>query len=190
MVSKTKFLIVSLLVLTAGVFASTPALASDNCTETGRRGSGDCQGLEKGPGIIGKVISINGNSLTVNGVSLSGDKTTAVTYTVDASKATFKKNKVASTLAGIVVGDIIKVQGAVSGTSITATFICNGPKGDSNGRKLGEREGRFSSVATSSGVDQIGPVNMGNNTNMKNIKGNRFGFFEQVGGFFKGIFRF
>jgi hypothetical protein len=95
------------------------------------------------------------------------DETTVVTYTVDASKATFKKNKVASTLVGIVVGDTIKVQGAVSGTNITATFICDGPKGNLNGKKLGERGNRFGS--TTSPIQGTGqPVIAGNVTAINN----------------------
>lgn len=67
------------------------------------------------PVIAGKVTAISGNSITVANKN--------VTYTVDATNATINKNGAASTLSGVVVGDNVIVQGAVSGTNITASSI-------------------------------------------------------------------
>jgi len=73
------------------------------------------------PGIHGTVTAVNGDTLTVQTAARTKGTTTkpAVTYTVNASAATVTKNKVASTISAITVGDI-------SGTTVTATKIHDG----------------------------------------------------------------
>ena len=69
------------------------------------------------PVIGGNVTAVSGNTLTV---------TTAkggVIYTVNAAGATIEKGGIASSIANIAVGDNVIVQGAVSGTSVTASSI-------------------------------------------------------------------
>jgi Domain of unknown function (DUF5666) len=65
----------------------------------------------------GTIASVNGSTLTVTG-------TDGTTYTVDASNATLvKKGSTANAISAINVGDTVRIQGAVNGTSITATAI-------------------------------------------------------------------
>src|SRR5882672_6216573 len=57
--------------------------------------------LQRGPGVVGKVSAVNGNTITV----MDSKKNT--TYTVDASTATVNKNGAVSMVSSIVVGDMI-----------------------------------------------------------------------------------
>jgi hypothetical protein len=96
-------------------------------------------------GIAGTVSAVNGTTLSVasvvrsrglgepngndgnngNGNSL-GLATSSVTYSVDASNATVRKNNATTTVSSIGVGDMVYVRGSVSGTSVTATTILDG----------------------------------------------------------------
>ena len=78
------------------------------------------------PAVIGTVSAISGNTITVNGRQGFGASATTVTYTVDVTNAKVIKNNATSTVAGIVAGDTVAVQGTVSGTNITATNIRDG----------------------------------------------------------------
>ncbi len=100
----------------------------------------------KKPNIMGTVSAISGTTITViskNPVKKIISTTTtetSITYTVDASNATVEKNGVASLVSNIAVGDIISIEGTVSGTSIIATKIRDGvvlPKKDTNGNTKG-----------------------------------------------------
>lgn len=107
-------------VLAGSVFAQS-APGNDNAPQ-GLHGGwlrGARAGGEK-PGVFGKVVSVSGNTITVT------DSRTNVSYSVDASNAAVTKNGSASTLSAISVGDIVSVQGAVSGASVTATSIRDG----------------------------------------------------------------
>ena len=78
----------------------------------------------RGPGVVGTISAISGNTLTVAGKN-------GTTYTVDASGArvmTFARGQkpAASTLASLKVGDTVGVRGTVSGTSVTATSVVDG----------------------------------------------------------------
>ena len=89
----------------------------------GQFGGGRGTGM-MGKGISGTVSAINGSTLTVNRI---GSSTASVSYTVDASKATIQKGTNGSaTVADIIVGERVVVQGTVSGTSILATRIFGG----------------------------------------------------------------
>jgi hypothetical protein len=77
------------------------------------------------PGVFGTVASISGGTLTVNSKGF-GPNATATTYTVDATNATVTKANAASTLSAVAVGDMVGVQGTVSGTNVTATAIHDG----------------------------------------------------------------
>jgi hypothetical protein len=82
-------------------------------------------GPGRNPGVFGTVASINGTTLIVTSkVGPQGGSQT--NYTVDASKATVTKNGASSSVSNIAVGDTVAVQGALSGTSITATSIRDG----------------------------------------------------------------
>ena len=99
------------------------------------------------PAVIGTVTAVSGNTITVSGRAgfggfMRGPKpatgtapTTSptppalTTFTVDATNATVTKANAASTVANIAVGDMVAVQGTVSGTSVTATTIRDGQFG-------------------------------------------------------------
>ena len=74
----------------------------------------------------GVVVSISGTTIIVGEESNEG----GASYTVDASKATFSgKDGATATLSSIKVGDKIFVEGAVSGTTVSATSISLGHGG-------------------------------------------------------------
>ena len=82
------------------------------------------------PAIVGKVSTINGNTISVVGRQNQGmgrpavaPNTTTVTYTVDATNAVVRKNNATSTVSSIAVGDMVMVQGSVNGTNVVATMI-------------------------------------------------------------------
>lgn len=81
------------------------------------------------PGVFGKVTAINGTSITLSGRQGFGSTTPSVTYTVDASNATVKKDGATSTVSAIAVGDTIAVQGTVTGSNVAAVSIFDGVMG-------------------------------------------------------------
>lgn len=101
--------------------------------------------------ISGTVSAVNGNTITVTSMVRRGfdlkekekenSPTTTttptptptvtptpvtVTYTVDATNAKVFKNNVAGTVASILVGDTVMVQGALTGSNVVATVIRDG----------------------------------------------------------------
>lgn len=68
------------------------------------------------PIIAGTVSSIQGTTLSVSTKA-------GITYSVDAASTTVMKSGVISTLSTIASGDAVVVQGAVTGTSVTASSI-------------------------------------------------------------------
>src|SRR5262249_13869277 len=82
------------------------------------------------PAAAGDVTAVNGNTLTVT------DKKTGTSFSVDVSNATITKvtpgsngtapTKATITASGVAVGDMVMVQGTVSGTTITATEVTDG----------------------------------------------------------------
>lgn len=105
-----------------------PAASADGATASRTRPQGQ-------PGVFGTVSAINGTTLTITSKAMpqkdaknSGDSGAAaeVTYTIDASKATFSNNGESSTISNIAVGDSVMVQGTISGTSVAAASINKG----------------------------------------------------------------
>lgn len=90
----------------------------------GKGGIGRPSGMK--PGVFGTVASVSGTSLTVTGKQGFGSSTTSVTYTVDASNSVVKKDNATSSVSSIATGDTVMIQGAVSGTNVTATLIRDG----------------------------------------------------------------
>ncbi len=82
--------------------------------------------MGRGPGVFGTVASVSGTTLTVTSKAGPNGTPAAGTYTVDASGATVMKNGAASTVSSISAGDMVLVQGTVSGTSVTAKIIRDG----------------------------------------------------------------
>lgn len=83
----------------------------------------------RNPELVGKVTVINGTTLTVEGNTPrekrdNGNGTQL--YTVDASAAQVFKGATTTTLAQIVAGDTIVVQGTLEGTTIKAKMIRTG----------------------------------------------------------------
>ena len=108
------------------------------------------------PVVGGSVTAISGASLTVTNAS-------NVTYTIDTTSATIVKNGTTSTIASVAVGDGVVVQGAVNGTSITASSVID--------------HGARGTQASSTGPG--GP------------RGGSFGgIFSAIGGFFQHLFGF
>jgi len=81
-------------------------------------------GTRKGPGsrgAMGTVSAVSGNTITLTGKN-------GATYTVNAGSAAVKA-VTDSSVGNIKVGDTLMVNGAVSGTTITATNIVDGMLG-------------------------------------------------------------
>ena len=92
------------------------------------RGVGTVNGQNDmmGRGVFGVVASVSGTTITLNALQRVGSTTATTTFTVDASKATVRKNNATSTVSAILVGDKIVVQGTVTGTSVVAKAIFDG----------------------------------------------------------------
>lgn len=164
-----------------GAMVAMPAFA--DTTSSTQNGNGQVNGRgggwgDKGPRqegtmnrpvIVGEVSAINGTTLTVLGFSMekptsSTDSTATrmaratTTYSVYAGSATVMKNRATSTLASVVTGDKISVEGTLSGTTVTATVIHDGvfmgrpgDMGNRGGNQNGER-GRMGSTTPATPV--------------------------------------
>jgi hypothetical protein len=130
---------ISLLAVATMILASvvaSPAFASMNTGHMGGMGGGWGRGNMMGSmGVIGTVDTVSGNTITVTTKARPNkDNTTISTstmYTIDATSATVTKNGTASTVSNIATGDMIMVQGTITGTNIVAKTIHDGlpPKG-------------------------------------------------------------
>jgi hypothetical protein len=94
----------------------------------GQDGLNRGQGMMK-PGVSGTVTAVNGNIITINGRQSFGSTTPTVSYTVNATNATVRKGNATSTVSSIAIGDVIAVQGTVTGTNVAATTIFDGVTG-------------------------------------------------------------
>ncbi len=115
------------------------------------------------PGVFGTVSAVNGTTLIVTATvwprmasSTNSGNSGVTTYSVDASNAEIYKGSPTSTVSvsDIAIGDVVIVQGTVSGTNVTATVIRDGVMGIfMGGRRPGGTGGGFghgSSTASSS----------------------------------------
>ncbi len=125
------------LALVASIATVIPTFAETSPVQ-GARGNGFMNGkagmANRGQGmmrqgIFGTVTAISGNTITVNSKKGFATTSTAVIYTVDASKATIRKGNATSTISSIAAGDIIFVQGPITGTNVAATSILDGIRG-------------------------------------------------------------
>jgi hypothetical protein len=92
------------------------------------------------PAVIGTVTSINGNTITLSGhqgVDKASPTIPATTFTIDATKATIYKDRATSTLASIVSGDTLAVQGTLTGNNVVATVIHDGIMMGNRGERRG-----------------------------------------------------
>lgn len=78
------------------------------------------------PAVFGTVSAVSGDIITVTGRQGFASTSPSITYTVDATNATVRKDNATSTVSAIAVGDTVAVQGTVSGTNVTATSIRDG----------------------------------------------------------------
>ncbi len=124
--------------LVASMLLANSANAAENSQGQGNGGPGGF-GARMGrptmmkPAVSGTVTSISGNSITITNTGHKGRPgsastavtavTTPITYTIDATNAVVKKDNATSTVSSIIVGDMIMVQGTVSGTNVVATSI-------------------------------------------------------------------
>ncbi len=117
------------------LLAGSALALTANAAETGAKPNGAKPGLMRGlgrkfgqmkPGVFGTVSTISGNILTVNGRTGFGSSTPATVFTVDATNAKITKNNTTGSIASIIVGDMVMVQGTVLGSNITATMIRDG----------------------------------------------------------------
>ncbi len=97
--------------------AQTPT-ATTQTTGTPPAGMHGKWGMHRGPGAMGTVAAVSGNSITLTGKD-------GTTYTVDASAAQIDKISTVS-VSDIKVGDTLGVEGTVSGNSVTAKHIMDG----------------------------------------------------------------
>ncbi|MDE1924680.1 MAG: hypothetical protein KGH79_00665 [Patescibacteria group bacterium] len=125
---KSKLFIIPMLAvaLAGGAAAGISGIASaSTSTNTATQTFTDHGHRGMGPGIVGTVSAVNGDSLTVAGKN-------GTTYTVDVTTATVMKSSGAGSapttvaISDIAVGDTIMAQGTVSGTSVTATNVMDG----------------------------------------------------------------
>ena len=113
------------------------------------------------PVIAGSVSAISGNTLTVTNKS-------NITYTVDISNAKIVQGQATITVSSVVVGDNVIIQGAVSGTSVTASSVIDQKANSTSGAPAGQN--------SQNGQGQT-PASRG-------------GIFSAIGSFFSHIFGF
>jgi len=143
------------------------SVGTTTSSTSGAKHRGGPEGM-MGRGIMGTVTAVNGNTLTVTDTGRPNATTTtaATTYTVDVSSAKLLKLSDVAPTAGtkptapatitasqIAVGDTVRVEGTVNGTSVTAKTLVDGkmlahafggpmtggPRGDFGHGKDGER---------------------------------------------------
>ena len=108
------------------------------------------------PVVAGTVVSVSGSVINVTN---SGN----VTYAVDTTNSKFESRgqQGTSTISNVSVGDRVIAQGAVNGTSVTASLV----------------------------IDQGNPSNVPQGGHGDD-RGSRSGFFGSIGNFFKHLFGF
>ena len=92
----------------------------------------------------GTVSSISGTTIVISEESNEG----GASYTVDASKATVTNNGAAATLTDVKVGAKVFVQGAVNGTSVSATSISLGGHHGIGHKEANDTDGGAASEAS------------------------------------------
>ncbi len=177
-------LLASLALGASTAFADTAATSGQ-----GIDSRGGMMRMHRAPGVFGTVTAVSGTTITLTakgfGPNASGSGST---YTVDASSATVEKDGAASTLASVLVGDTVMVEGSVSGTSVTATRIMNGRPPMMEGRGHGRGEGRGMRFGTST-ENGMGIIPAGNGQpvvagSVTSISGTNFAIANKAGASF------
>ncbi len=118
-----------------GVAALTSAQVTSN--QAGMPASGMMQKFER-PILAGKVTAISGTTLTIESKHPGKDTTDAKTYSVSIANAQvikgFEKGQpTAGAASDIKVGDMVAIDGTISGTIVTATKVITGMPGHGKG---------------------------------------------------------
>jgi hypothetical protein len=125
--------IVASLAVVLPAFAQTQPGGPNGFGGSGRFGIGMRGSSATPSGVFGTVASVSGGTLTVTARTRPNASSTlsapAIVYTVDATNAKVVKNGATSTISSVNVGDIVMVQGTVSGTNVTAKTIRDGMNG-------------------------------------------------------------
>ncbi|MFA6254363.1 MAG: DUF5666 domain-containing protein [Candidatus Paceibacterota bacterium] len=161
------FLSVALVLVVGSALALTASAAGTPIGPNGAK-SGLMRGLDQKfgqrddlkPVVFGVISAVSGNTLTLTGRlgpgrAGPGTSTSAKVFTVDVTNAKIIKNNATSSIAGIVVGDTVMVQGTVSGANITATIIRAGVM---RGPGQGGEDGRLGSSTLPAIVGNGQPV--------------------------------
>jgi len=136
------------LAIAASMALAIPAFAATNTSSSQPKGGWSGQGysqlspghaagqggINRGQGMMrqgvaGTVTAVNGNIITINGRQDFGSTTPTVSYTINATNAAVRKGNATTTVSSIAIGDIIAVQGTVTGTNVAATTIFDGVTG-------------------------------------------------------------
>ena len=151
----------------AGSQAQGPGINVQGGVRNGANGGMQRSGME--PGIFGTVSAVSGDTLTVTATarpmpkeaSTSAATASTTVYTVDATNAKIYKGSATTTVSvsAIAQGDIVMVQGTVTGTSVAATIIRDGVNGMMGRDKdLGNGRGASSTMSRPSST----PIVKGN----------------------------
>lgn len=117
-------------------------------------------GAGERPAVIGSISSISGTTITVVSKGpRNGSLGTTASYTVDVSSAKILKAAagaapVESSVSALSVGDMVAVQGTISGTTVTATEVVDGVRfgaGHGRGPGQGMDEGAIGTVTAING---------------------------------------
>ena len=156
--------IVSVGTVAVVIFISTPAFAESNQNAInqhalrtrkmligGMKRDGETPPMMR-PAVMGSVTAINGTTITLSGRVTPGNNATT-TYSVDASSAKVFKARATSTVSSITTGDMLFVEGTISGSNITATTIRDGVKGVGfgPGKMMGPRNASSTPAFTGNG---------------------------------------
>jgi hypothetical protein len=123
-------------ILLIGSFAFAQSTATPPPSGQSGWGMHGGRGMGMRPGVFGTVASISGDTLTVTSQGrpmAQGTTPTPTTFMVDATNATVTKDNAASTIGAVAVGDMVMVQGTVTGTNVAATKIMDGKMGMGKG---------------------------------------------------------
>jgi hypothetical protein len=87
------------------------------------------------PVVAGNITAVSGTTITIKNAN-------DITYTVDAGSAKLVKQGATTTIANLMVGDKVVVQGTVNGTSITASSVIDQGVRKNGDDKGGDNKGR------------------------------------------------
>jgi len=150
-INKNVYIMIALATLTLTTVSPVFAENTNSTNQPNGNIKGGMVRKDKGmmrPAVVGQVTAVSGNTITITskqGFERKDNTTTTptvttITFTIDATNAKIEKGGTTGTLASIIVGDTIMVQGTTTGTNVVATNIRDGivrgqnqDKGTNNG---------------------------------------------------------